>query len=221
MSTLNELNQRLEELETDIELAEQANAAASIALSTAPHDDSAIRKARAASLHLADLRGDAMLLREARAHAVEADRSEANQARKREAIATQQKVDELAAKRIKAAEAVDKALAGFTAAMQAWVAVNDEMRAEVIEFYKLAIPDSTRWHQYTYGLPSLVDVIGNALADNIEFATRGVNLSHHFALNFVRDDPAAPNRAASAVAKYGAGILTTMARIADAEGLAG
>lgn len=220
MSTLNELNQRLEELETDIELAEQANAAASIALASAPHDDSAIRKARAASLHLADLRGDALLLREARAHAVEADRSEATQARKREAIAKQQKVEELAAKRMDAAVGVDRALAGFTKAMQAWVAVNDEMRAEVCEFYKLAIPNSTRWHQYTYGLPSLVDVIGNALADNVEFATRGVNLSHNFSLNFIRDSPEGPGSVAVACTKYGAGILTTMARIAEAEGLA-
>lgn len=219
MSALNELNQRLEELETDIELAEKAGAAASLALASAPHDDSAIRKARATSVHLADLRCDAMLLRDARAHAEDAERSETNQARKREAIATQQKVDEIAAKRMRAAEAVDKALSGFSQAMQAWVAVNDEMRAEVVNFYKLAMPGTQRWHQHTYGLPSLVDVIGNALADNVEFATRGVNLSGHFSLNFIRDNPDTPGRVASAAARFGAGILTTMTRIADAEGL--
>lgn len=219
MSTLNELNQRLEELEIDIERAEQANAAASLALASAPHDDSAIRKARAASLHLADLRGDVQLLRDARSHAEEAKRNDENQARKREAVAQKQKVGQLAVQRMKSAVAVDKAFAALNEAMREWVDVNAEMRTRAVSFYRLTRGSFAHAQPYIEGLGSMSEVIGNALADNVDWAIRGLNLSRNLSLNFVRYSPDSPGSIARSAEESSARVLDTMLLVAEAEGL--
>lgn len=217
--SLNELNQRLAELEADIELAERANAAATGRLAEAPHDDSVIRKARAASLHLADLRGDALLLRDALAHTEDAKRNEESQARKREAVAQQQKVAQLAGQRMKTAAALDKAFAALTEAMQEWVAVNAKMRAHAVSFYRLTKGGFADAQPYIESLSSLSDVIGNALADNVDWATRGFNTHRNFSLNFVRYSPDSPGSIAQAAERCGADVQATMLRVAEAAGL--
>lgn len=220
MSTLNELNQRLEELEIDIERAEQANAAASLALASAPNDDSAIRKARAASLHLADLRGDALLLRDARFLAEEAKRNDENQARKREAVALLQKVDQLANRRMKTAVAIDEAFAALTEAMRQWVDVNAKMRAHAVRFYRLTRGSFAHAQPYIEGLGSVSDGIGNALADNVDWAAQGFSIHRNISLNFVRYNPDAPGSIAQAADQCSADALAAMLRVAEAEGLA-
>ncbi|MHB0973143.1 MAG: hypothetical protein ACYC0P_02730 [Thiobacillus sp.] len=219
MSTLNELNQRLEELEIDIERAEQANAAASLALASAPHDDSAIRKARAASLHLADLRGDALLLRDARSHAEEAKRNEENQARKREADALLKKVDQLAGQRMKTAVDLDKAFAALTEAMREWVGINAKMRAHAVRFYRLTKGSFAHAQPYIEGLGSVSDGIGNALADNVDWATQGFSTHRNISLNFTRYCPDSPGSIAQAADQCSADALAALHRVAEAAGL--
>lgn len=216
MSNLNELNARIDELKVDIGLAEAADAAASLAVAHAPNDD-ALRRAREASAHLANLRGDMLVLTNARAAAEAEASSEEVQAQRREAVTVLSRAEQLQVKRIEAAKTIDRALAALQIGTQKWVAVNAELRAEAVNFYRLAMPRSTKWHQHIYGLSDLQNGILNSFADQVDRAVQGLNTSHNLALNFVRDANSAST--VFEAERSGAGVLATMRRIGKNEGL--
>ena len=219
MSTLTELDQKIAALAVDIDLAEKADAAASLALASAPNDDAAIRKARAASLHLADLRGDSRLLNNARAHAEEADRSEEVQARKLDAVAALRSVEALTPNCIKAGEAVDAALANLSEAVREWAKAAEETKDAMGEFYRLAVPSQFNVWDMHIVRTTLKRAINNTIACQLEEALRPLEVAQSLSFNFVRNDPYSPELASRDTERALNGLLGSMNNMAKDRGL--
>ena len=218
-SNLAILNEQIHELETELEAADKEHSAAVSALAAAPTDAAARVKVRVAATRSSDLRCDMLVLRNAAAAAEAVQANEEVQAKKREAATLLRKAEELGAERIKIAKAVDTALADFLKVMHQWVAVNDQMRGAVVEFYRLVVPDRNSRHSYYLGLGDLTQVAGNAVACQVEEAIRPAGFHENFSLNFTRKRPDEPELVARDGASPADIVLLTMRSIAAAEGL--
>lgn len=206
------LNEQINELETQLESADKERRSAVSALAAAPTDADSRVKARTAATFVEELRADLMVLREAAAALEDEEDAEGVRAKKQEAVAILRNVEKLAVKRTEAAEAVDAALADFSKVMHQWVSVNAQVRAEVIEFYRLTIPHTPTRHSRILELGGLTAIAGNAVACQLEEAVCSAQFVHNTFFNFRRNLPDEPELVARDSASDMVNVLSTMRR---------
>lgn len=209
------LNEQIRELETKLDAADKERRSAVSALAASATDAEARVKARTAAAFVEELRGDLVVLREAVAALEGEEAAEDVRAKKREAAAILRNVEKLAVRRTEAAEAVDTALANFSKVMHQWVDVNAQVRAEVIEFYRLTISHAPTRHSHILELGGLTAIAGNAVACQLEEAVRSAQFTHNAFFNFRRNLPEEPELVARDSGSDLANVLCTMRRHVD------
>ncbi len=214
MSTIQDIQTRIDELSADLKLAELTRNKANASLVLNPHDTSALQYARVVANQVQALQGEIELLEQARQSIAAEENSPEGEARRQAAAQALVRVREAVQPRLAAAEAIDQALVALRDAVAEWVKVNGRLSGDVADFYQnIYAKDHASLLNFGMDAKNLEQAAANAITAEIDTALKGLNMGQHLAFNYLRRKAHRPELAVDAARSSN---NTVLARMEDA-----